>query len=526
MRLVPDEIDNKLVSERPNSLEYWARIKPDGLAVSEGEVQLTWSDVNRQADALAASLSARDLAAGDVVAVRTQIRKEWIVINAALAKLDCMLLGTSWRLTSEEVRHLLADSGAAGFICDDEDPHALTNAFNGLAMKAKISIETPAPGFEWFEALLGGEAPPRFSRQETPLIIYTSGTTGKPKGVVIGPKRKGVSAQTALEYAASIAGAIPKTENDAILVTLPLSHGSGPAQIRRAVQTGTRIVLLRRFSPEAMLQLTARERITAWVVVPTMLNRLAALPAETIRRHDLSALRSVQVGAAPISPAVKEWFAAHIGRDLLHETYGSTETGMVSHLDPAAYMARPQSCGRPYRHVEISIRDERGHPLPPDQTGEIWVRTPVVIDGYFNAPPLPADVLDEKGFFRTGDGGRLDQEGYLFLTDRMKDMIIAGGVNIYPAEIEAALHRHPAVLEAAVVGIPHADLGEQVKAFVELKPGASAAPQELVDHCAALLAPYKVPRSISFVAELPRNITGKVLKRELRSPFWTDERQI
>ena len=200
---------------------------------------------------------------------------------------------------------------------------------------------------------------------------------------------------------------------------------------------------------------------------------------------------------------------------------------MISFLPSDMQTRKPGSSGRPYKHVEIKIRDEDGNDLAAGETGEIWVKTPVVIRHYLNSSPLGEDTLGKDGFFRVGDVGRVDEEGYLFITDRAKDMIVSGGVNIYPAEIEAAIITHPAVQDVAVIGIPDDEFGEQVKAFCELKPGRTATAEDVLAHCRPLLASYKHPRSIDFVKELPRNTMGKLLKRELREPYWKDrERKV
>jgi long-chain acyl-CoA synthetase len=204
----------------------------------------------------------------------------------------------------------------------------------------------------------------------------------------------------------------------------------------------------------------------------------------------------------------------------LIEGYGSTETGMITHLAPGIHRIKPGSSGLPHKHVDLRIRDDSGADLPVGSVGEIWVRTPGTIRQYLNGKLLDADTLDGEGFFRVGDVGRLDEDGYLFITDRAKDMIISGGVNLYPAEIEAGLMRHSAVLDAAVIGIPDDEFGEQVKAFVELRPGATASAEEIVEHAKQHLASYKRPKSVEIVAELPRNTMGKLLKRELREPYW------
>ena len=217
--------------------------------------------------------------------------------------------------------------------------------------------------------------------------------------------------------------------------------------------------------------------------------------------------------------SLKEWIIGHFG-PVLGEGYGATETGMLTALSAEMQTRKPGSSGLPHTHVHISIRNEAGDELARGEEGEIWVKTPVVIGGYLNAKPLDAETLDDKGYFRTGDVGRVDEDGYLFITDRAKDMIVSGGVNIYPAEIEAAIIRHPAVQDVAVIGIPDEEFGEQVKAFCELKPGRAAGPDDILAHCAQTLASYKRPKTLEIVAELPRNTMGKLLKRELRDPYW------
>jgi long-chain acyl-CoA synthetase len=279
------------------------------------------------------------------------------------------------------------------------------------------------------------------------------------------------------------------------------------------------MVLLRRFDPEEALRLIERHKVTVMTGVPTMYKRMAGLPADVLARYDVSSIRGLGVGAAPVPYSLKEWIIGQFG-EVLAEGYGATETGMLTALAPEMQRKKPGSSGLPHRHVHIAIRGEAGDDLPVGEEGEIWVKTPAVIRGYLNAKPLDGETLDANGFFRTGDVGRLDEDGYLFITDRAKDMIVSGGVNIYPAEIEAAILTHPAVQDVAVIGVPDDEFGEQVKAFCELKPGRFADAAEILAHCTNTLASYKRPRTIEIVAELPRNTMGKLLKRELRDPYW------
>ncbi len=502
------------------TVEHWAAVKPDAIAIVEGDRTLTYRAWNDASDRIAAGLHARGVGRGDIVVLRTQIRLEWAVLAAALGKLGCSLLALNWRLTPAETQYVLGNSGATVLVCDDADPSALAPAFAGLPIKLAVSIDTPAPGFVSYDALAQAPDAPRFSAGTPPLIIYTSGTTGLPKGVVMNTQEIARTDRKAAEYLQDVAGSRPQVAGDVVLLTLPMHHGAGPAALWGATRLGNPIVLMRRFDPAGTLDLIARHKVTVWTGVPTMYKRIAALPKEELARHDMSSLRLLGVGAAPVPPALKDWIDGYFGAGLLSEGYGSTETGMITHLAPGMHKTKPGSSGLPHRHVDIRIRDDAGADLPVGSVGEIWVRTPATIRQYLNGKTLSADTLDTDGFFRVGDVGRLDEDGYLFITDRAKDMIISGGVNIYPAEIEAALLKHPAVQDAAVIGIPDDEFGEQVKAFIELKPGAKATPDDIAAHAKDHLASYKRPKSVDIVGELPRNTMGKLLKRELREPFW------
>jgi long-chain acyl-CoA synthetase len=507
---------------RPGSLEYWAREQPDAAALIEGDRVVTWKAWNDEADRLAHGFGQLGLKAGDVLVTRMQIRPEWPITSAAAAKLGCRILGLNWRLTPSETRYVLSNSGAHAIVCDDADPAALAPAFDGLDLKFALSIDAAAEGFATYASIIA-ETPhePRFAEGNPPLILYTSGTTGLPKGVVMGGRDLGDPKvrQQMLEYQQSVAGSRPQVRGDIQMITLPMHHGAGPATIWGSQARGNTMVLLRRFDPEEALRLIEKHRVSVWTGVPTMYKRIAGLPSEVVARYDVSSIRSLGVGAAPVPFALKEWIIGHFG-SCLAEGYGATETGMLTALEPQMQTKKPGSSGLPHTHVHISIRNDAGAELTPGEEGEIWVKTPVVIGGYLNGKPLDADTLDENGFFRTGDVGHVDADGYLFITDRAKDMIVSGGVNIYPAEIEAAIIRHPAVQDVAVIGVPDEEFGEQVKAFCELKPGRVAEPAEILAHCAEALASYKRPRTLEIVAELPRNTMGKLLKRELRDPYW------
>ena len=513
----------------PGMVEHWAREKPDEVAIVEADHRVTWRQWNDEANRLAHGLKTRGIEAGDIVVTRVQIRKEWPIISAALGKLGCRLLGLNWRLTPSETQYVLTNSGAHAIFCDDPDPQALAPAFKGMPIKLAVSIDAEADGFVSYSDLISLKGDSLFAKGTPPLIIYTSGTTGLPKGVVLGLPAAGTgdaAVKEMMEYLRSVGEGRPQRPGDVVLVTLPMHHGAGPGTVWGTMRNGNRLIMLRRFDAEEALRLIDKHKVTFWTGVPTMYKRMAGLPEATFAKYDVSSIYALGVGAAPVPYSLKEWIIAHFG-EVLSEGYGATETGMITALLPQMQKKKPGSSGLPHRHVTISIRDEAGTELPAGREGEIWVKTPVVIRQYLNGKPLGTDTVDEHGFFRTGDVGRLDEDGYLFITDRAKDMIVSGGVNIYPAEIESAILTHPSVQDVAVIGIPDEEFGEQVKAFCELKPGRLAEAADLLAHCRDTLASYKRPKSIDIVKELPRNTMGKLLKRELRDPYWKDrERKV
>jgi long-chain acyl-CoA synthetase len=250
-----------------------------------------------------------------------------------------------------------------------------------------------------------------------------------------------------------------------------------------------------------------------------MLLRIQALPEEALARYDLSSLAALSVGAAPVPQSLKEWIVGRLGDGVFWEAYGISEAGGISYTAPEYQLTKPGTSGLPYDEVDIAIVDDDWNRLPAGVSGEIAVNTPMVLSGYLGHEPLCEDTLKD-GYYRTGDIGHLDEDGFLFITDRIKDMIVAGGVNIYPAEIEKALVAHPAVVNAAVIGIPHDDLGEQPLALMVADPTNRPTPDELLGFLDGRLAAYKRPRRFEFVDELPLSPIGKVLKTELRAPYW------
>jgi long-chain acyl-CoA synthetase len=303
------------------------------------------------------------------------------------------------------------------------------------------------------------------------------------------------------------------------LLGAPLNHAAGQASARATLGGGGTVYLMPRFDAEEALRIIARERITTTFLVPTMLARIVALPDAVLASHDVGSLKVIHTGASPCPQAVKERVLSYFGSHCLVEGYGSTEVGVVARMQPDEHLRKPGSCGRLLDDVELRIVASDGRAVATGELGELHVRTPFMIERYLNRGK-PEELVD--GFFATGDIGRLDADGFLYILDRKKDMIIAGGVNIYPAEIETAMRRHPGVFDVAVFGAPHPEWGEEVRAVVERAPGSAVSEKELALFVAGELAPYKRPRAIEFVKELPRNAAGKILKAELREPYWRD----
>ena len=465
-----------------------------------------WTNVEQQraADRFARALRRIGLAPGDRVAVLLPNCPEVLQAYAGILKAGGVIVPLVFLLGAPEVRHILADAEAKIVVTA---PALLDKVQGGPGVV--VLVGGGAGGLAW-DALLEAEAdtPSTVERADDDLavILYTAGTTGRPKGVALSHANLAANAR-----AAAILYELDRTAWG--LVVLPLSHSYGLTVMNAASILGTRGVLLRWFNPEGVLEAIQRYRVASMSAVPTMFVYLLHYPDAD--RFDTSSMRVWGSGAAPLPLEIVEPFERRFGGRIL-EGYGLTEASPVVSAHRLSGVRKLGSVGQPIPGVEVTIRDEADHPLPAGELGEVCVRGPNVMLGYYRLPEETARTVRE-GWLHTGDMGRLDGDGYLYLVERKKDLIIRGGFNIYPREVEEVLYAHPAVAEAAVVGMRDPLMGEDVLAFVALKPGATTEAAALIGFCEERLARYKCPKQVRFLDALPKSPVGKILRKELRS---------
>jgi long-chain acyl-CoA synthetase len=492
------------------AVSFWARHMPQAPALLGEAGSCSFARLNERCNQLARGMRERGLVAGDGIALVCSNRFEFAEVFWASRRTGLRITPINWHLTADEVAYIVNDSDAK-LVLLDARLAGIAEALAGQTQCQRIAIGGDVPGYEAYEALLAGQpgddiADPRLGSS----MLYTSGTTGRPKGVDRAATAAGITGEAAAyEPGASVH-----------LCTGPLYHAA-PLMFSLAVpqMLGAAVVVMDGWDTEAALALIERHRVTHTHMVPTMFHRMLALPPEVRARHDIGSLRYVLHGAAPCPVPVKRAFIEWVG-PIVHEYYAATE-GMGSLVDSATWLRKPGTVGRP-EPGHVRILDENGHAMPPGQVGIVYLRAPE--EGRFSYYKDPAKTAKAYAgtHYTLGDMGYLDAEGFLFLTDRSAHLIISGGVNIYPAEVEAVLLTHPAVADAGVIGVPNDEWGEEVKAVVTLQPGHTGSEtlaQALIAHCRGRLAHFKCPRSVDFVAELPRHDNGKLYKQKLREAY-------
>ncbi|GMU79682.1 MAG: long-chain acyl-CoA synthetase [Acidimicrobiia bacterium] len=513
-----------------DTLTAFAELNPDAPAVVvEPSVggrasTTTYADLNRLANRLANSLLDAGAQPGERLVWCGPNSLEVVTTLHAARKAGLVSVPLSYRFTAEEMRYVVDNSDATTVVIDAEQAPLLASVRDRLAKVERVVVHgQPVPeGCLDYSALVdaGSEAEPTAGETATGFggsMIYTSGTTGNPKGAL--RTTSDVDTVVALLEALRF-----RVGDEVYLTTGPLYH-SGPLMFATIMHSlGGSMVTMRRFDPSAWLRAVAEHRATNTFTAPTQLKRIVSLPPDELARADMSSMRILVANAAPVPYALKQEVIEKLGDGFLFEIYGSTELGVATVLAPEEQLRKPGSCGRPYGPIELRIVRDDGTEAPTGEPGELFIRTRLGIDGYHRTEERLAE-LDEGDWKSVGDVAYLDDEGYLFICDRKKDMIISGGVNIYPAEIEAALHHHPQVLDVAVLGVPDDEWGEAVHAIVQPRPGEVIDLHELDAFVGERLASYKRPRTYEVRDALPRTESGKLLKRVLRDELWRDRDQ-
>ncbi len=500
-----------------------AAARPDDVALVLGDRQVTWASLYERARRVASGLVALGVGPQDRVALLDKNGIEHFELGYGAALGGVVPVDVNWRLAPPEVAYIVNDCASKLLVVGPDFVPVLDAMAGDLPAGLKVLVIGDHPGYESYDAWVDAQTDvdPRVPSgpDDTAVQLYSSGTTGRPKGVMLSNR--------------NILGLLPSgidlwglDESAVNLVAMPLFHigGSGWAIVGQYV--GARSVILRELDPAELVRLISTHHITHAFVVPVVLQFLLMIPGAA--DADYSSLRTLVYGASPISEDVLARSVALLGCDFW-QVYGLTETtGSITYLPPSDHDLsgpdhhRLRSCGVPGPGVGLKIvdPDTRAELTEPGAVGEILISGPQVMKGYWNNEAATADAIDAGGWFRTGDIGYVDADGYLYIHDRVKDMIVSGGENVYPAEVENALMGHPGVADVAVIGVPDDKWGEVPKAIVVAAPGTALTGDELIAYARGQLAGFKCPKTVEFTDVLPRNPSGKILKKDLRAPYW------
>ena len=503
--------------------------KGDDVAIIDESGSTTWEQFNGRVNQLIHLLRDRGLAAGDTIAVMSGNRREFFEVVVAAVHASMVVVPVNWHWVSEELAYVLGDSDARALFVEDQYARVASVAVaderaRGCAERFVIG-GARFEGFDGYDESLSGYGVEEPAEQSSGgPMFYTSGTTGFPKGVRSSINDTGNDLELLKIPATLICSALGIPEGGVTLLDGPAYHSAQLAlSLYPLLALGSQCVMRQQFDAASFLDIVDRHAVTNVHLVPTQFARLLKLPDDVRRRFDGSSLTTVVHGAAPCPVAIKrsmiDWWGP-----VLTEYYGGTESGFLTIITGAEWLSHPGSVGRARPWCEVMVINDEQQPCGVGETGQIYFRSRAGGDFRYNKSEDKTKAAHlSPGVGTIGDVGHLDAEGYLFLSDRKIDMIVSGGVNIYPAEVEGVLVTHPGVADAAVFGVPDDEMGEQVKAAIELVPGVAASPElarEIIAFCREHLAGYKCPRTIDFEDHLPRSPTGKLFKRLLREPYW------
>ena len=521
--LKPDEFE--AMQTMGDIARHHGRVRPEDIAMCfEGRVT-TYGDLDRHTSQVANALSAAGVKAGECIAYLGKNCDRYFELVLGAAKIGAIMAPIGWRLAPNEVAYIVDDAQARILFVGPESVGCAEEALKQSEIRPPmIAMEKgdhKLPVYEdWRDAQPAADPGVAVANDATALLLYTSGTTGRPKGVMLTSANLLRSRRRLSE--ASM-GWNEWREGETNLVAMPAAHIGGTGWGLVGLLNGVRNIVTREFNPLEVLQLIERERIAKMFMVPAALQFVIRMPQA--REIDYSSLRHILYGASPMPVDLLRECMEVFGCQFCQQ-YGMTETtGTIVYLPPQDHdpkgTKRMASAGLPLPGVEICILDDKGNRLGPNQTGEIATRSAANMKGYWRKPDATAATVDADGWLRTGDAGYMDEDGYLYIQDRIKDMIITGAENVYPAEVENAIHGHPHVAEVAVIGVPDDKWGEAVKAIVVPKPGVKPDAEDIIAFARSRIAAYKAPKSMDFRdIALPRSASGKILRRELREPFW------
>ncbi|NMP23305.1 long-chain-fatty-acid--CoA ligase [Sulfobacillus harzensis] len=474
----------------------------------DGDLVYSNAESLRQSERIRDLLVAAGIQPGDRVLVSMPNRAEVFFVYQGAMMAGAVVVPVMYLLGRPEIAHIMRDAEPAGVFIDDSSLDKVLGASEDAGLAPRIWSADPSDRVAWLweRGDYPAAAPPELREQDLAVILYTSGTTGAPKGVMLTHKNLYANAQ-------QVIASSPDRDRGVTLGVLPLAHIFGFTVSTVTAMLGSSIVIFRKFDVRQVFEAIQRYRVRGFSAVPAMLYAMVQSPEAD--RFDLSSLETVSSGSAPCPVPLIEAFQAKFHAEVL-EGYGLSEAAPVVSGHRRNMPIKPGTVGVLVSGVEARIVDFEGRELPVGHVGELWVRGDNVSPGYFRRPEATRQVLDADGWLHTGDVACLDEDGYLTIVDRKKDVIIRGGFNIYPRDVEEVLMRHPAIAEAAVVGVPSERLGEEAVAFVTAKPGAVIDEEEVLGYGRQVLAHYKVPKALRVVDALPRNAVGKVMKRTLK----------